>query len=217
MRVIIFTCERDKGKAALATRTVPHDWPVAWVVDSKDEWISAPANVDVLVRDFPRGRNLYGPEAVIGIIEVLNEQTEEHGRVAKIDSDCLLIDPSFLERGDIAGMAHQGVVGGAYGLAYALSLKASQKAWQTLLRAISLGTKPMAEDVCITSAAQSSEMEDGRLPIGAFWESHHDGSLPVLGRNKAVHCGCTVYSKREGPQVEQEMQRIGDALSLWRR
>lgn len=217
MRVVIFTCERDKHKAALATRTVPPTWPVAWVVDAQDEWIKAPANVDVLVRSFPRGRNLAGPEAVIGIIEVLNEQAAEFGRVAKIDSDCLLIDPYFLERGDIAGMAHLGVVGGAYGLAYGLTIKACQKAWQTLLRAMSLGTRLTAEDVCITSAAQSTEIEDGRLPIGSFWESHHDGSLPNPAKHKAVHCGCTVYSKREGPQVEQEMQRIGDALSLWRR
>lgn len=216
MRVLIFTCHRDKEKAKLATLTVPATWSVAWVVDESDAKIDAPDDVEVLIRPFNRGRNLFGTDAVLGIADVLTEQAEKFGRVAKIDSDCLLVDPSFLTKGDLAGMTHKTVVGAAYGLAYALSLKASCGALQTLLRGVLLGCKPMAEDVSITSAANQCGIEDGRLPTGAFWETQHDGQECPLGK-VAIHCGAVKFASREGRMVELEMKRLGDELGIWRR
>lgn len=216
MRVVIFTCHRDKEKAKLATLTVPADWSVAWVVDQADAKIDAPDDVEVLVRPFSRGRNLFGTDAVLGIADVLAEQAEQFGRVAKIDSDCLLVSPEFLTKGDLAGMAHKTTVGATYGLAYALSNKAACGALQSLLRGILLGCKPMAEDVSITSAANQGGIEDARLPIGAFWETQHNGLECPLGK-VAIHCGCVKFADREGRMVELEMKRLGDELGIWRR
>lgn len=190
---------------------------MAWVVDSVDSNIEHPEGVEIITRAFKRGHNLFGPEAVLGIARLLKEQADQHGRVGKIDSDCLLVDPTFLEQGDIAGMAHEHTMGAAYGLAYAFSSKAAGRALMMLERAVALGSVPKAEDVCITSSAQSADLVDARLKTGSFWESLHDGKMADPTRHKAIHCGYPPVCPREGPGCELEMIRLGDALGLWRR
>lgn len=213
---VIFTCQRDRDKAAAATRTIPADWPVAWVVDLEDANIQAPPGVEVRVRPFPRGRNLYGREAVLGVAATLFEAAAPAGRVLKIDSDCLLLDPERFRAGDLAGMAHGWTCQAAYGLAYALSLEGAAAALAALKRSDYLGTKLTGEDICITAAALTGGGEDGRFPIGAFWESKHKGEVPDRPA-VAIHCGAFPYAPREGLTVAREMARLGDLLGAWRR
>lgn len=216
MRILIFTCRRDAEKAALATRTVPPEWPVAWIVAPEDADLAAPAGVSVLVRPFDRGRNLNGTEAVLGVAGVLAEQASLCGRVAKIDSDCLVLEWERLLAGDLAGMAHCAQPLSAYGLAYSLSSKAALAALEGLQRAVRLGASLTGEDVCITAAAQSAGGIDCRFRVGLFWESKHNGGLPPPG-TVAIHCGGTAYAPRQGNKVAQEMVRLGDSLGAWRR
>lgn len=214
MRLVIFTCARDWAKAALAVRTVPPAWSVCYVVEEKDSHLPAPPGVDVVVRNFPRGTNLHGLEAVVGIIDLLAEQSKIHGRVGKMDSDCLLIKPDFLLTGEVAGMAHKTAPLAVYGLAYGLSPKAVLRAANGVKRGIGLGWCPQGEDASITSLANG--WEDTRLHLGAFWDSKHDGGVPPF-QAVAIHCGATRYVPRHGGQVAQEMTRLGDSLGLWRR
>lgn len=216
MRVLIFTCRRDWEKAALATRTVPADWSVAWIVAPEDAALEAPTGVSVLVRPFDRGRNLNGTGAVLGVAGVLAEQAALCGRVVKMDSDCLVLDWDPFLAGDLAGMAHCAQPLAAYGLAYSLSSKAALAALDTLQRAVRLGAFLTGEDICVTAAAQSAGGVDRRFPVGAFWESKHNGELPPAGR-VAIHCGGTAYAPREGRAVALEMARLGDSLGAWRR
>ena len=216
MRVALFTCRRDAGKAALATRTVPLAWPVTWIVDAPDADLEAPRGVKLLVAPFPRGRNLSGTLAVLNIATILTDLAREDGRVLKIDSDCLLIDPQAFSDGDLAGMAHKFTPGAAYGLCYALSKASAWAALTVLRRSAELGTVLGGEDTAITASALAGGGTDYRFPIGAFWESKHNGELPPAGR-VAIHCGAAAYAPREGPAVAREMARLGDALGLWRR
>lgn len=213
MRLLVFTCRRDAGKAALATRTVPADWSVGWVLDGPDADLPVPAGVEKMVVPFQRGANLSTPQACWWISQLLAREAEAHGRAGKMDSDCLLIEPSFLLKGDLAGMAHAAGMGAVYGLAYAMTRKAARRAAEGVKQAIQTGAIPSAEDVGITSRAKAG---GGVLPHGAFWDSPHNGSLPPKGV-VAVHCGSTAYAPRDGDRVAREMARLGQALGLWRR
>lgn len=213
MRVVIFTCRRDAEKAACATRSIPPAWSVVWVVDQADADMIPPAGVDLIVAPFARGACLIGSQAVVGVAKVLAEQAELYGRVAKIDSDCLLIHPDFLLKGDLAGMAHPAGKGAAYGLAYAMALDAALRAYRGIRDGIARGVYPLYEDAAITRAAQAG---GGVLPKGAMWETTHRGQLPPKGA-VAIHCGGTAYARREGGAVAKEMIRLGDALGLWLR
>lgn len=214
MRLLVFTCARDWAKAALAVRTIPPAWSVGYVVEELDAGLVPPPGVDVLVRNFDRGGNLVGKEAVLGIVDVLVDQGRKFGRVGKIDSDALLVKPDFLLRGEVAGMTHKAVPLAVYGLAYSLSLQAVLRAAEGVKRGIGRGWSPLGEDTSITTLANG--WEDTRLPIGSFWESRHDGSLPPA-QAVAIHCGGVRYAPREGGKVAQEMTRLGDSLGLWRR
>ena len=214
MIAALFTCNRDAGKARLATCTIPADWPVVWVVDACDASLPMPTGVERLVAPFARGPNLAGPAACLGVADVLAGLAASHGRVAKIDSDCLLVSPDFLFQGDLAGMAHQTFPGAAYGLAYAMGDKAAQRAAEGVKRGIGLGAHIGGEDVWVTSCAAGGA--DGRVRVGSFWETPHDGRLPPKGV-VAIHCGGVRYAPRQGGGVEREMTRLGDALGLWRR
>lgn len=214
MRVLVFTCKRDAGKARLATRTIPAGWSVGWVVDGVDAGLVPPAGVDLLVRPFDRGTNLAGAGAVLGVAGVLAEQAALFGRVAKVDSDCLLVDPSFLLLGDVAGMAHSTFPCAAYGLAYALGPEAAQRAAEGVKRAIRHGSHIGGEDVWVTSCAAGGV--DGRVRVGSFWETQHKGEAIPQGV-LAIHCGGVRYAPREGEGVAREMARLGDAGGLWRR
>lgn len=216
MRVAVFTCKRDRDKAVLATRTVPPKYPVTWIVDAADADLAAPAGVDLLVRPFNRGRNLWGTEAVLGISCVLADLAAEDGRVLKMDSDCLLLNPTPFLAGDLAGMAHKTAALAAYGLAYALSEKAALAALEALRRSARLGTDLGGEDVCITAAALSAGGQDCRFPIGKFWETDFKGKVPIYDAY-AIHCGSTIHAPRESPRVAAEMRRLGDACEAWRR
>ena len=216
MQVVMFTCQRDVEKATLSVSTLPADWDVAWIVESKDADIKVPDGVKLSVRDFKRGHNLLGSEAVLAIAVILLEYSKISGRVAKIDSDALIIDPSFLSRGDVSGQAHNRFLYAAYGMAYALSHKAAQRAVDTLKRHMAMGYEPLAEDVAITGAANQSDMVDGRLPICSFWETRHDGAICPIGR-VAIHCGSVLSAPREGPTVATEMRRLIDDLKIQRR
>lgn len=216
MRVVLFTCRRDREKAALATRTVPDGWPVAWIVSPEDADLDAPAGVDLLVRPFDRGRNLAGRSAVLGVSGVLAEQSLQFGRVAKMDSDCLVLDWGPFLEGDLAGMAHLGVPLAAYGLCYALSESSAQEARRRVLAADRLGATLTGEDIWVTASALAGGGVDARLPIGAFWESAHNGETPPAGR-VAIHCGATKHAPREGGRVAAEMSRLGDLCKAWRR
>lgn len=214
MRVLVFTCRRDWEKAGLATRTIPADWSVAWVVDAVDATLLPPAGVDLLVRPFERGPNLAGPSAVLGVAGVLAEQAELFGRVGKVDSDCLLVDPSFMLKGDVAGMAHKSFPRAAYGLAYALGSEAAQRAAEGVKRAIGLGVLVGGEDVWVTSCAAGGV--DGRVRVGSFWETQHKRE-PIPRGCLAIHCGGVRFAPREGDAVAREMARLGEAGGLWRR
>jgi hypothetical protein len=212
MRVVIFTCGRDAGKAALATRTVPAGWPVAWCLDAPDADLPLPKGVARIVEPFKRGVNLSGPAACFGVARVLEREARVTGRVAKLDSDTLLVDPSFLLVGELAGVAHGTGGGAAYGLAYALSSKAAGRAVEGLQSDAKRDILPCAEDVAITRAARAG---GGLIPLEACWNSPHRG-MPPQG-TKVIHCGWTAAASREGDGVAREMQRLGDALGLWRR
>lgn len=216
MRVILFTCRRDREKAALATRTIPDGWPVAWIVAPEDADLDAPAGVDLLVRPFDRGRNLAGRSAVLGVSGVLAEQSLQFGRVAKMDSDCLVLDWDPFLVGDLAGMTHLGVPLAAYGLCYALSESSAQEARRRVLAADRLGAILTGEDIWVTASALAGGGVDARLPIGSFWESAHNGKAPPAGR-VAIHCGATKHAPREGDKVAAEMTRLGDLCGAWRR
>jgi hypothetical protein len=216
MQVVMFTCQRDIEKATLAVSTLPADWAVAWIVESKDADIKAPDGVEVSVRDFKRGHNLIGSEAVLAIADILLEYSRISGRVAKIDSDALIIDPSFLSQGDVSGMTHNRFLYAAYGMAYALSQKAAERCVDTLKRHQAMGYEALAEDVAITGAANQSDMVDGRLPLRSFWETRHDGSFCPAGR-VAIHCGSVLSASRDGPAVATEMRRLIDELKIQRR
>jgi hypothetical protein len=213
VRVCLFTCRRDAGKARLATRSIPPGWSVAWVVDACDAGLEPPAGVEVLVEPFPRGHNLNGPAACLGIAKVLSREADRFGRVAKMDSDCLLVQTDWLAAGDMAGMRHASVKGAVYGLAYALSRTAAARALEGIQGAISRGVQLRGEDTEITARAKAG---GGVLPIGSFGESKHRGKLPPP-QAVALHCGSTLYAPREGDAVEKEMLRLGNALGLWRR
>lgn len=212
MRVCVFTCRRDREKAELATRTIPADWEVVWVLDEPDADLPVPDGVMKEVAPFKRGTNLAGPNALMGISKVLNHHAQPWGRVGKVDSDCLLIEPGFLLKGELAGMT-QGFPGAVYGLAYALSAKAIGRAMETIWRDRGLGAYPKGEDAAISLTSKAG---GGILKPGAFWDSPHRGTLPPAGV-VAIHCGHTGAAPREGPQVAREMRRLGDALGLWRR
>lgn len=216
MRVALFTCKRDRAKAALATRTVPQKYPVTWIVDAADADMEVPPGVDLLVRPFNRGRNLWGTEAVLGVSCVLADLATEDGRVLKMDSDCLLLDYAPFLAGDLAGMAHKAFPLAAYGLAYSMSSKAALAALDGLRRSARLGTDLGGEDTSITTAALSGGGKDCRFPIGKFWETDFKGRLPLY-ETYAIHCGSTIYAPREGPRVAEEMVRLGNALGAWRR
>ena len=212
MRVCIFTCARDREKAAHATRTIPADWEVVWVVDEVDAGMAVPDGVTKDVAPFKRGTNLVGPNALMGISKVLHTHAQPWGRVGKVDSDCLLIDPSFMLKGELAGVS-QGYPGAVFGLAYALSAKAIGRSFETIWRDRGLGAYPMGEDAAISLTSGAG---GGILKQGAFWDTPHMGTLPPAGV-VAIHCGNTGAAPREGPQVAREMKRLGDALGLWRR
>lgn len=214
MRLAIFTCERDWAKAGLAARTVPESWSICYVVEERDAGLVPPPGVDVVVRNFPRGENLRGLEAVVGVADLLADQARQFGRVGKLDSDTLLVQPDFLLRGDVAGMAHRTAPLATYGCAYALSLEAVLRAAGGLKRGIGKGWCPGGEDVAITTLANQGT--DLRLPVGAIWESRHDGGMPPA-QAVAIHCGGLRYAAREGDAVAREMTRLGTALGIWRR
>lgn len=209
----MFTCARDAGKAAQATRAIPAGWSVAWVVDQADAALPTPAGVERIVAPFKRGPNLFGWEACLGVAQVLAAQAQRFGRVAKVDSDCLLVHPDFLEVGDLAGMRHKLYPRGVYGMAYALSRVAAETALAGVKRAIGEGLRLGPEDAEITSRADA---RGGVVEIGSFWQCRHDGKLPPVGR-LALHCGFPRLVSPVGPAVEKEMVRLGDALGLWRR
>lgn len=213
MRAVVFTCRRDAGKARLATRTIPAGWGVVWIVDEADADLELPDGVVLKVAPFKRGANLYGPKACLGIASVLAREAQAHGRVAKVDSDCLLVHPDFLLDGELAGVRHNRRQGAVFGLAYGMGRKAAQNALGGILEAIAGGSRLEGEDREITSRAGFA---DGILGPEAVWESRHSGRLPPAGV-VAIHCGGPAAASREGNQIEREMKRLGDALGLWRR
>lgn len=213
MRVLLFTCGRDAGKARQATRTIPDGWSVAWVVDKPDSGLEVPEGVERIVAPFDRGETLFGKDACLGVAGLLADQAARFGRVAKVDSDCLLIHPSFLEVGDLAGMRHRSNPRAVYGLAYALSRPAAERALAGLAGAILKGFSLGPESIEITARSNAG---GGVLEVGAFWQATHDGSLPPPDK-VAIHCGHRGIIPADGPTVENEMVRLGDALGLWRR
>lgn len=216
MRLVVFTCARDREKAALATRTVPASWSVAWVLDACDANLTTPARVEKLVVPFDRGRHLDSPAACGWVARVLAAQAKAHGRVAKMDSDCLLVDPSFLETGDLAGMDYPKSQGAVYGLAYALSAGPAELAERSIWDGFKKGLVPLAEDMVITGYARTwPGARLNILPPGSFWDATHRTDPPP--GLSAIHAGCTFYAPREGPRVATEMRRLGDLLGIWRR
>jgi hypothetical protein len=146
------------------------------------------------------------------VARVLEREARAWGRVGKLDSDTLLVDPSFMLVGELAGVAHAAKSGAVYGLAYALGLEAAVRAAEGLKRDAQRDILPHAEDVGITRAAKAG---GGVIPIEQVWNSPHRG-LPPKGV-KVIHCGWTAKAPREGEGVALEMRRLGDALGLWRR
>lgn len=216
MRVCIFTCRRDWEKAKNCVRTIPPEWKVSFIVEESDSNIEAPPGVDVVVSDFARGGNLSGTQAVVGVANALKkEQQKEGGRIAKVDSDCLLVETDFLLFGDVAGMVHQFNPLGVIGLAYSLSPRAMDRASELIPQLIRKGCRPQAEDAAITCVANA--WADDRLPRGSFWDCPLDGSKMPPAGVLAVHCGSIRYAPRNSPLVAREMVRLGDALGLWRR
>lgn len=213
MQVAIFTCARDWGCASLAARTVPASWAVHFVVESRDAHLVAPPSVQILVRDFPRGRNLWGIEAIAGVADTLADLAGNNGRVVKMDSDCLLVDPFCLAEGDVAGMAHRESPRAVVGLAYGLSAKAAQEGREGVRTAIAKGCRPYSECATITSLA--NRWEDSRLPMGSYWDATFDGTAPPPG-TKAIHFGMAKHYKTRD-RILPEMQRLGDLLGIWRR
>lgn len=213
MRVAIFTCGRDAGLAELATKTIPADWDVAWVVDGRDAGLVAPRGVEVVEAPFNRGQTLNGDAACLGVARFLAGEAERFGRVAKVDSDCLLVQPDFLLAGELAGMRHKAKAGAVYGLAYAMGQTAARNALWGILEAIAAGSRLGGEDEEVTSRACAG---GGILPIGSFWQSRQDGKTPPPGC-KAIHCGILAKGGRDQQATRRDMQRLGDLLGLWRR
>lgn len=206
--VAVFTCSRDIELARLAVRTVPKDWPVCLIIASADieAFRGFPAE-QVIVCDFPRGDTLNGWAAVVGVASALRLAARHLGdpeHMAKVDSDCLLYDPGFLDpeltgRG-LRGFAHHLRPGAALGLAYAMEtaligeVEAVLKGWLAIQDA-----KHWGEDVAITTAAQVALGDpfgsDHRRPFSAIYWDAFDGKLPGPNKLAGHYRGRTMLRK----------------------
>lgn len=207
--VAIFSCARDIELARLAVGTVPRDWPVCVIIEPRDiEAFQGFPSEALIVCDFPRGETLDGQHAVLGVVRALRLAARHIGdpeHLAKVDSDCLLYDPGFLDpdltgRG-LRGFAHHLRPGAALGLAYAMEtallaeVEAVLKGWLGIQDARQWG-----EDVAITTAAQVALGDpfgsDHRRPFSAiFWDAF-DGATPGPNKLAGHYRGRTNLRKR---------------------
>lgn len=191
---VVFSCARDRDLAELAVATIPAGWPVCVIIAPEDlPAFSGFRAEQIIVCDFPRGRTLDGGEAVLGVTHALRLAAEHIGNplhLAKVDSDCLLYDPGFLDPelmgAGIRGFAHHLRPGATLGLAYAMETALISEA-EAVLRHWMKVQNPAAwgEDVAITTAAAvalGSPFDDCRRPFSAIHWERFDGATP--GPNK---------------------------------
>ena len=91
---VTFTYPFDAGKAAISAAHLPACWRKVWCVESAHaSQIAPPPGVELLVRDFPRGRTLRGDDAVNGIAAVYRELGADCDCLVKVDSDTVVFRP----------------------------------------------------------------------------------------------------------------------------
>lgn len=225
--VVIFTCARDRALAELAVSTVPAGWPVCIVISPEDiaAFRGFPAE-QTIVSSFSRGATLDGGEAVLGVTHSLKLAAEHLGNpehIAKVDSDCLLYDASFLDpevagRG-LRGFAHHLRPGAALGLAYAMEtnvvpeVEAVLRSWMKVQNPSGWG-----EDLAVTLAAQVALGDpfgsDHRRPFSTVFWDRFDGGTPGRGKLAGHYRGRTWMRKRG---VTDEGQMTEMALASMRR
>jgi hypothetical protein len=142
----------------LSLATIPADWKVTVVVESKDANLPFPAGVEVVVNDFERQTdNINGKGAIKCIVNQLARLTVSKQRCLKIDSDTLLLHPDIFANPstDIIGIANRRSAGSMMGMAYAVSQKAAAWAARYCFTRWSCPDGPYAEDFHITRWAQA--------------------------------------------------------------
>lgn len=216
VRVVVFSCRRDLGLLRLALATVPPEWLVRVVVESRDLSDFSGLGVEVVDDDFPRGGNLTGGEAVVSIARQLGRASDCVERVAKMDSDCLLYSPGFLDFSGLAGIAHPFAAGAALGLAYSMPAKVAGLVESAVRLELEQGSRVFAEDKAITPLALALSGLDGRLGLKSlFWE-RFDGRLPEPGGREVVgHYRSRKSARKAGAVGEDEITRL--ALDAMRR
>lgn len=216
--VVIFSCARDRELADLAVSTVPVGWPVCLVIEPKDITAFQGFRAEqTIVSDFQRGQTLNGGNAVLGVLGALRLAAKQLGdphHIAKVDSDCLLYDPTFLDPelagAGFRGFAHHIRPGAALGLAYAMEtalvdeVEAVIHSWMKVQNPATWG-----EDVAISVAAQVALGDpfgsDHRRPFSAVFWDRFDGSPPSLRRHIAGHYRGRTMLKKLGIIDEDEI------------
>lgn len=214
--VAIFSCRRDMAIARLAVSTLPLGWPVCLIVAPEDMDCFAGFPADAIVSSrFDRGRTLDGSGAVLGVLAGLKDaaSTLRTDRIAKLDSDCLLYDPAFLEGQGLRGFAHHRIPGAALGLAYSMpadilpDMRRVLSSWMDRQPAAYWG-----EDVALTSAAQAVLRDpfslDQRTQYNRLWWEKFDGSEPSKGKHHAGHYRTRYWLKRAGGVTEEEFSAM---------
>lgn len=205
--VAIFSCARDIELARLAVHTVPAEWPICVIIAPEDVAAFRGFKAEaVMVAQFDRGTTLDGGQAVLGVTHSLRMAAAHLGNpehMAKVDSDCLLYHPSFLDpeltgRG-IRGFAHHLRPGATLGLAYAMETaliaeaEAVIKHWMRVQH-----PRDWGEDVAISTAAAvalGQPFDDLRRPFSAIYWDRFDSALPKPNQLAGHYRGRTYLRK----------------------
>lgn len=113
----------------------------------------------VIKTNFNRGGNLTGQDSTMGVANVMLSMVK-NGKVFKLDSDTVIKNNSFFEIGDIAGFTHPNAPAGALGCCYSISERALLYAIECLKKLRENGVRTQAEDILITSYANTYRVPD---------------------------------------------------------
>jgi hypothetical protein len=178
-RVVVFARGSDLELARLAVASIPREWELRLVVESRDlasfascEWLRPE---ELRVSDFARGKSLHGSEAVLGVARELASAGEGASRVVKFDADSLLIEPGFLEVGGFAGIVHHSRAGAALGLAYSMPAEVARLLPDVLRGWVAKGYNPGGEDESICPAVLALSGIDSRLSTARLYWERYDG------------------------------------------
>ena len=151
-KAVIFTCHKHAEAARMAAQAASRHMEVVLAVDQSESHLFDGENV--VYTAFPRGGNLNGPEACLGVANLLLDYATD-GYVVKIDSDTILNDPSGLVGYDIAGFPRPFYPPTLLGCAYGISRQALEHVIPCIYNAVSSGYMRFPEDGVITGFAQT--------------------------------------------------------------